>query len=155
MALSQAVGPRNHACGALASPVSKCPKPSRQRHGSYLKLCSRLLGAPGVAQEPFAAHAGFRFERKERSMPRELIDTGTDKRFVRRDEKGQFKESDDVGRSLSADRRRKAQHTSKKGEGDLGDRWAMIECRPRRATTPSAGRSRSETLKERRQKALG
>ena len=35
-------------------------------------------------------------------MPRELIDTGTDKRYVRRDEDGQFKESDDVGRSLSA-----------------------------------------------------
>ena len=31
---------------------------------------------------------------------RELIDTGTDKRYVRRDEKGQFKESDDVGKSL-------------------------------------------------------
>ncbi len=38
-------------------------------------------------------------------MPRELIDTGTDKRFVRRDEKGQFKESVDVGKSLAADRR--------------------------------------------------
>ena len=33
-------------------------------------------------------------------MPRELIDTGTDKRFVRRDKQGQFKESDDVGKSL-------------------------------------------------------
>lgn len=32
-------------------------------------------------------------------MPRERIDTGTDKRYVRRDEKGQFKESDDVGRT--------------------------------------------------------
>lgn len=39
---------------------------------------------------------------------RETIDTGTDKRYVRRDEKGQFKESVDVGRSLSADRRQKA-----------------------------------------------
>jgi len=28
---------------------------------------------------------------------RELIDTGTDKRYVRRDEKGRFKKSDDVG----------------------------------------------------------
>jgi hypothetical protein len=28
-------------------------------------------------------------------MPREYIDTGTDKRYVRRDSKGQFKESDD------------------------------------------------------------
>ena len=30
---------------------------------------------------------------------RELIDTGTDKRYVRRDEKGQFDEVVDVGRS--------------------------------------------------------
>jgi len=35
-------------------------------------------------------------------------DTGTDKRYVRRNPKGQFKESDDVGRSLSADPRRRA-----------------------------------------------
>ena len=34
---------------------------------------------------------------------RELIDTGTDKRYVRRDEDGKFKESVDVSRSLSAD----------------------------------------------------
>jgi hypothetical protein len=55
-------------------------------------------------------------------MPRELIDTGTDKRYVRRDEKGQFKESDDVGRSLAADRRQNAKTGAKKGEGDKGDR---------------------------------
>ena len=55
-------------------------------------------------------------------MPRELIDTGTDKRFVRRDEKGQFKESDDVGRSLAADRRQKAKTKVRKGDGDRGDR---------------------------------
>jgi predicted transcriptional regulator len=39
---------------------------------------------------------------------RELIDTGTDKRYVRRDEQGRFKESDDVGKSLAQDRRKKA-----------------------------------------------
>ena len=55
-------------------------------------------------------------------MPRELVDTGTDKRFVRRDEQGQFKESDDVGKSLSQDRRQPAKNKSKKGEGDRGDR---------------------------------
>jgi hypothetical protein len=54
-------------------------------------------------------------------MPRELIDTGTDKRYVRRDEKGQFNESDDVGRSLKTDVRRKAKNQAKKGEGDRGD----------------------------------
>ena len=55
-------------------------------------------------------------------MPRELIDTGTDKRYVRRDEEGRFKESVDVGRSLSQDQKRDAKHTAKKGEGDRGDR---------------------------------
>jgi hypothetical protein len=54
--------------------------------------------------------------------PRELIDTGTDKRFVRRNKKGQFKESDDVGRSLASDRRRKAKTKAKSGQGDKGDR---------------------------------
>ena len=53
---------------------------------------------------------------------RELIDTGTDKRYVRRDEEGRFKESDDVGRSLSADQKRKAKITSERGQGDKGDR---------------------------------
>jgi hypothetical protein len=54
-------------------------------------------------------------------MPRELIDTGTDKRFVRRDEKGQFKELVDVGKSLAADRRQKAKSKVNKGDGDRGD----------------------------------
>lgn len=53
---------------------------------------------------------------------RELIDTGTDKRYVRRDEKGQFKESDDVGRSLSQDVRKQAKAEAKPGQGDRGDR---------------------------------
>jgi hypothetical protein len=53
---------------------------------------------------------------------RELIDTGTDKRYVRRDEDGKFKESVDVGRSLSADKRHQAQNVAKPREGDKGDR---------------------------------
>ena len=56
------------------------------------------------------------------STKRELIDTGTDKRYVRRDEAGRFKESDDVGRSLSQDRKRHAKHNAKPGQGDKGDR---------------------------------
>lgn len=52
---------------------------------------------------------------------RELIDTGTDKRFVRRNEEGQFDESDDVGRSLAQDRRQKAERTVPPGQGDRGD----------------------------------
>ena len=53
---------------------------------------------------------------------RELINTGTDKRFVRRGKKGTFKESDDVSKSLAADRRTKATATAKWGQGDKGDR---------------------------------
>lgn len=56
------------------------------------------------------------------SSRRELIDTGTDKRYVRRSAGGQFKESDDVGRSLAADRRTKAKTKAKRGQGDRGDR---------------------------------
>ena len=57
-------------------------------------------------------------------MPRELIDTGTDKRYVRRDDKGQFKQSVDVGKSLAADQRQHAKTVAKKGDGDRGDRKA-------------------------------
>ena len=59
---------------------------------------------------------------RRKASKRELINTGTDKRFVRRGAKGRFKESDDVGRSLSADRRRKAKRKVKSGQGDKGDR---------------------------------
>jgi hypothetical protein len=59
---------------------------------------------------------------KPKAAKRELINTGTDKRFVRRDPKGKFKESDDVGKSLAADRRTKAKTKSKSGQGDKGDR---------------------------------
>jgi hypothetical protein len=51
-----------------------------------------------------------------------LINTGHDKRFVRRGAQGQFKESDDVGRSLAVDRRQHAKKESKPGQGDRGDR---------------------------------
>jgi hypothetical protein len=58
---------------------------------------------------------------KKGNGKRELIDTGTDKRYVRRDSKGQFKESDDQGRSLSQDVRREAKTKVKPGQGDRGD----------------------------------
>lgn len=53
---------------------------------------------------------------------RELIAPHGDKRYVRRDEKGRFEESDDVGRSLSRDVRTKAKTKVKPGYGDRGDR---------------------------------
>jgi len=53
---------------------------------------------------------------------RELIAPHGDKRYIRRDEKGRIKESDDVGRSRAADRRTKAKTAAKPGQGDRGDR---------------------------------
>ena len=54
---------------------------------------------------------------------RELIEPHKgDKRYVRRNPKGEFKESDDVGRSLATDRRTKAKSIVKSGQGDRGDR---------------------------------
>ena len=54
---------------------------------------------------------------------RELIEPHKgDKRYVRRDEAGRFEESDDVGRSLAQDVRRKAKTEAKPGQGDRGDR---------------------------------
>jgi hypothetical protein len=55
-------------------------------------------------------------------MPREMIDTGNSKRFVRRNKDGQFTSDQvNVGKSLAADRRQKAKTTVKKGDGDRGD----------------------------------
>ena len=59
---------------------------------------------------------------KAKSKKRELIAPRGDKRYIRRDAKGRIKESDDVGRSLSQDRRRKAKTVAKPGQGDRGDR---------------------------------
>ena len=59
---------------------------------------------------------------KRKAAKRELINTGSDKRYVRRNTRGQFGESDDVGRSLAQDRPRKATSKAKRGQGDRGDR---------------------------------
>jgi hypothetical protein len=44
-----------------------------------------------------------------------------DRRYVRRNKKGQFKNEVNVGRSLRADRRHKSKKKVKPGQGDRGD----------------------------------
>ena len=44
-----------------------------------------------------------------------------DRRYVHRNKQGEFKKQVTVGRSLAADRRRKAKTKVKKGYGDKGD----------------------------------
>jgi len=59
--------------------------------------------------------------KKAAKSHRELIDTGTDKRYVRRNEKGQFDEVVDQGRSLANDRQHHAKTKVPPGQGDRGD----------------------------------
>jgi len=60
--------------------------------------------------------------KKKVAKKRQLIDTGKDKRYVRRGDQGKFKKVVDVGRSLAADRRSKSKTIVKAGQGDRGDR---------------------------------
>ena len=69
------------------------------------------------------------------SGKRELIKPKGDARYVRRDANGRFNESDDVGRSQAADRRRKSKKTVKSGHGDKGDQ----------ARRPVKAKSKSKT----------
>lgn len=59
---------------------------------------------------------------KKAAAKRTLVEpTPGDKRYVRRDADGQFDHVVDVGRSLSADKKRVAKKTVKPGQGDKGD----------------------------------
>jgi hypothetical protein len=60
-------------------------------------------------------------KRKKTAAKRTLIAPKGDKRYVRRNTKGRFKESDDVGKSLASDRRKRAKTKAKRGQGDKGD----------------------------------
>jgi hypothetical protein len=54
---------------------------------------------------------------------RELVEPRRgDKRYQRRDSKGRFAESDDVGRSLASDIKQRAHRKVESGQGDRGDR---------------------------------
>jgi hypothetical protein len=60
---------------------------------------------------------------RSKTSKRTLIEpTPGDKRYVRRNKKGEFNKVVDVGRSLAADRRSKSKTKAKPGQGDKGDR---------------------------------
>jgi hypothetical protein len=76
----------------------------------------------GIILHTGRAKEAIMAKKKKKAAKRELIDTGRDKRYVRRDKGGQFKESDDQVRSLSQDRKKKAKRKVNSGQGDKGDR---------------------------------
>ncbi|HLL55144.1 MAG TPA: hypothetical protein VK447_16430 [Myxococcaceae bacterium] len=68
------------------------------------------------------ASTGKKSTRRKTAAKRTLIEPNKgDKRYVRRNKSGQFKEQDNVGRSISMDMRRKAKKKAPKGQGDRGD----------------------------------
>jgi hypothetical protein len=70
----------------------------------------------------------------KQASKRALIAPRGDKRYIRRDAAGRIKESDDVSRSLSQDRRRKAKKAAKPGQGDRGDRKPASKAPARKKT---------------------
>jgi hypothetical protein len=58
---------------------------------------------------------------KKARKGRELVDTGRDKRFVRRDDEGRFSDVSDVGKSIAQDRKQAAKTKVPSGQGDRGD----------------------------------
>jgi hypothetical protein len=59
--------------------------------------------------------------KKRAAAKRELISPRGDGRYARRDAKGRITESDDVGRSLPQDTKKRAKTVAPKGQGDRGD----------------------------------
>jgi hypothetical protein len=78
----------------------------------------RLATPPSMAKKAAKKTA----TKRKTAARRELIDTGSDKRYVRRATAGKFKESDDVGKAAASDRRTDAKTRVKSGQGDRGDR---------------------------------
>lgn len=77
---------------------------------------------------------------RKAARKRELMEpTPGDKRYVRRDQGGKFKNVVDVGKSLAADSRSKSKTATKSGQGDKGDA-------PRASSKKS---SRSKSAKKR------
>jgi hypothetical protein len=96
---------------------SQIVRERNERLASHVEKIAALRRAREVQPSIIQRTEGELMARK-----RELIDTGTDKRYVRRNKRGtSFVESDDVGRSLAADRRKRAKTKVKSGQGDKGD----------------------------------
>ncbi len=61
---------------------------------------------------------------KRTAGQRDKVKTPTGTFYAKRTSSGRFKEMDEVGRSLAADRRTRAKRTVRSGHGDQGDRPA-------------------------------
>ena len=85
--------------------------------GEPFAYCScRAVSVSGTAIAALARQGKLHGNTKHDTSKRERLDTPTGRHFAKRTGKGQFKEMDNVGRSLKADRRTKAKRAVKSGQ---------------------------------------
>ena len=93
---------------------------------------------------------------KKAARKRELMEpTPGDKRYVRRDKGGKFKDVVDVGKSLAADRRSKSKTSVKSGQGDKCDlkRSAAKKASSKKAPAKKASSKKAPARKASSKKA--
>lgn len=90
---------------------------ARRLRGGYRRSARDSSGGPAPRKIPPRTDSGDAMPDRERIEP-----NPDDKRYIRRDDEGRFKEVEDVGRSSSQDQPRDAEAESQSGQGDRGDR---------------------------------
>ncbi len=99
----------------MATKKTGSSSPARKSGGGSSKTAGKKMAAKSKSASATPA-------RKRGSGKRDLVKTPTGNFFAHRDGEGQFREMDEVGRSLAADRRQKAKTKVASGYGDRGDR---------------------------------
>ena len=106
---------RGAGAGARKSRGRAAAKTSSRTRGTAAKSASATSKSKSKAKSKKAAP-------KRGSGKRDLVKTPTGTFFAHREADGSFREMDEVGRSLAADRRQKAKTKVESGYGDRGDR---------------------------------
>jgi hypothetical protein len=114
MSTAKKKAPASKASSKKASAKKATAKAGAKKSASTKTTAKKAASKKTAPKKPAA-------KTRKSTSKRELIAPRGDKRYIRRDAQGRIKESDDVSRSLSADRRRKAKTKAKKGQGDRGD----------------------------------
>ncbi len=99
------------------SEVLSCGLPAPSHAVRFCRIDTILMSAPALLLLDRRATMA-----KRASSKRDLVKNRGGEFYAKRDANGRFKEMDEVGRSLTADRRQHAKRETKSGHGDQGDR---------------------------------
>ena len=108
---------RGAGAGARKSRGRAAAKTSSRTRGTAAKSASATSKSKSESKSKSKKAAP-----KRGSGKRDLVKTPTGTFFAHREADGSFREMDEVGRSLAADRRQKAKTKVESGYGDRGDR---------------------------------